>query len=517
MIIPVNNFGGLGLVPDLPASEQPLNVWTSGQNVRFQNGVVKKMTGHSEVYPTPLNAPYWLFYVPGLWLYAGLTAVGATDTGSHADITRVAGAYNANNVDTWTGGSIEDIVVLTNGTDVPQMWNPPALATKLIALSGFPANTTCKVLRSFKRYLVALDVTKVATRYKQMIKWSDQAPTGLVPASWDETDETIDAGEYTLPSEGGDLQDLILIRDSGALYKTNQVWRMEYVGGVDIFDFRKVFGTFGAVSRRCAAEFFTGEQIVYTGDDLVLHDLTSAKSVLDNKAKALFRGLVDQSLFGMAWVAVNYYSREVWVGIVEIGYLSPNKAVVWNWNLNTVGVRELPGVAFAEAGPVIPFSDTWDGSAGTWDADTGTWNDGVSNPNERRLMLASSTNTKLYLADSTEQFDGSSLTANVVRTGLGFPLKVNAPPDFTTEKLLKGIWPHITGTAGGVVNVYVGTQSTIEGDVTWGAAFPFTIGTSSFLDPLVSSRLFALKFESTGNITWSMSGYDVEVVAIGGR
>ena len=46
---------------------------------------------------------------------------------------------------------------------------------------------------------------------------------------------------------------------------------------------------------------------------------------------------------------------------------------------------------------------------------------------------------------------------------------------------------------------------------------PYTIGTSTFLDPLVAGRLHALRFESTGNLAWKLNGYDVDVVAIGSR
>src|SRR3990167_709378 len=169
MIHNINAMAQYGVLPDIPVTELPLNAWTRVQNVRFRDGAVEKFTGHSEVYTSAVCAPYWLLQVPRstpgtyFWLYAGLTAVGAYDGSSHADITRAAGAYTADSIQSWTGAIIEGIPVITNGVDAPQMWNTPALATDLIALSNFPASTTCNVMRSLKRYLVALDVTKTGT------------------------------------------------------------------------------------------------------------------------------------------------------------------------------------------------------------------------------------------------------------------------------------------------------------------------------------------------------------------
>ena len=518
MIHNINNLSQFGLVPDMPFSEIPLNAWTRAQNVRFINGAVEKMTGQFEVYTSPVVAPYWLLQCPShFWLYAGLTGVGATDGTSHADITRAAGVYTGTDLNGWTGTVIEGIPVISNNADVPQMWSPPALATDLIALTAWPATYFCKALRSIKRYLVALNVTKGAVNHPYLVKWSDQAPSNAVPASWDETDATIDAAEFSLPSDGGEIQDMIPLRDTGIIYKESQTWRMSYVAGAEIFKFEKVFDSIGAINSRCAAEFFSGKHVVYTGDDIVLHDGSQAKSLLDEKAKSLLTDNVDTDRYNQAYVTVDYKNREVWTCFVESGYTLPSKAIIWNWVKDNITVRELPNAAYIVAGTVTPDADLWSSSATGWDTDTGYWLDGQDNPNERRILMASPSDTKLFIGDHTQQFNGSNMTAFVERTSLGFPLKKDSPPDFTTEKLLKGIWPRITGTTGGVVNVYIGTQDVPGGAVTWQVAMPFTIGTTEWLDPMATGRLHAVKFESTGNLTWRLNGYDVDVVSIGSR
>ena len=74
--------------------------------------------------------------------------------------------------------------------------------------------------------------------------------------------------------------------------------------------------------------------------------------------------------------------------------------------------------------------------------------------------------------------------------------------------------PRIEGTAGGVVNVHLGTQKKIGGPVDYTTTRAFIIGESEMLDfsDSESSRLHAIKFESSTPIHWKLSSYDVDVI-----
>lgn len=525
-MIPVNNVGAIGFIPDQPLSELPLNAWSAGKNVRFRDGAVEKFSGHVEVYATPTWAPYWLMPVPFgsayYWLYAGASKVGATDGSTHADITRAAGGDYTTDLNVgWTGDIIERVPVMTNGADAPQMWNGVSLATKLTPLTAWPVNYTTRSMRALKRYLVALDITKATgTRYPNMIKWSDAAPSGAVPASWDETSTTNDAGEWTLSDKGGFLIDSIPLRDDLVLYKEQETWRMYYVGGIDVFRFERKFASLGMLARKCAVEFFSGKHVVFAGDDIVQHDGQQAQSLLTRRLRTALSSTIDSTYYQRSFVAVNYASKEVWTCIPETGQSTATRAFVWNWVEGTMSIRDLPNAAFIEAGIVNPVNaeETWAGAIGTWATDTSAWGDRSYDPAQRKMLMAIPGTTKLYTPDNTQQFDGNNATAYVERQQLGFPLKADSPPDYTTEKRLRGLWPRITGTAGGIINIYVGTHERVDGPVTWQAAFPFTIGSTEYVDTigdLPDAKLHALKFESTSNISWRLNGYDADVVPAG--
>lgn len=522
MIIPVKGLGELGIITDLPFDELPLHAWTAARNVRFRAGAVEKLLGHQEVFAGSLNPAEWLlFAVQGgtaFWLYAGTAKVGATDGLTHADITRATGGNYSMSVSAgWTGGLIEDIPVINNGVDVPQIWNKPALNKKLEPLPNWPANTSANVLRVYKRYLVLLDVSKAGLRYPTMIKWSHEAPTGNVPDNWDETDETRDAGEYTLPGDGGFLIDGVPLRDSMVLYKENQAWLMQYVGGVAVFRFTKLFGNVGMLSRRCAAEWLGGKQLVFTGDDVVVHDGNTVESVMDARARGLLQDRLDPSFVNKAFVAINHAKSEAMVCVPELGQTYCTRALIWNWKSRQWGDRELPLVSFIERGLVAPqsASQTWEGAGTqTWAQALQAWGDRQTDPTKQRLLMAVPGVSKLYVPDQSLVFAGGQMVANVVREGIGFPLKAKDPPDFTSMKQVLALYPHITGTEGGLVNVSLGTQERMGAPTVWRQTRAFEIGSTTMCDfaDVPASRLHALKFESSTELSWRLTSYDADVV-----
>lgn len=522
--VPINNLGQYGLVADMQSHEMPLNAWSGGRNIRFRDNYVEKFLGHVEVLATPSWAPYWLLPAVNAagtshWLYASLTKVGATDMASHADITRAAGGdYAATEDIGWIGDVLNGLPVITNGVDTPQVWNPVSLAQPLVALPNWPAGYLCRSLRAFKTFLIALDITdNLGVRYPRNIKWSHPADVGSVPVSWDHTDPIYDAGEIELAETADRVVDAFSLRDIKVVYKEYSTYGMQYIGGVNVFRVYKIFDSFGAFTKKCAVEYFNGKHIVFTGDDVVLHDGQQANSILKGRLRRFLAGVISSTTYLRSFVAVNYPLFEVWVCFPETGYDRPNRAFVWNWKEDKWGVRDLPLAGFIASGVVNPIgaSEVWSGDTDPWSADGTTWGDRNFEPSQRKMLMAVPSLTKLMTLDDSHQENGSNMTSYVERTGLGIPLKAEGPPDFTTLKEITRLWPRIEGTDGGVVNVYVGSQDKVDGPVTYGAAMPYTIGTTEFVEPMVTSRLHALKFESSSNISWRLHGYDAEVVKRG--
>lgn len=533
MLVPINNCGEHGLILDLPAHSLPLNAWTSGQNVRFRDGAVERALGHIGVFGTPPIAPHFLLpvttAVSHYWIYAGATKVYVVDAASiHTNITRqVTGAdvdYSASSDARWTGGVLGGIPVLANPTDPPQYWDN-AITSNLQDLpyvtgvsTWADVGLTCKALRPFRNYLIALDISSGGERFPHTVKWSHPAVPGELPTSWDVTDPTKDAGEFPLSQTNGWLLDCVPLRDTNILYKEDSIWGMQYAGGLDIFRFYQIFRELGMIAINCAIEYESGKHAVFGLGDLTAHDGQSMKSIVTNRVRRTLFNRIDTTNLKTSFVARNAKTREVWFCYPTSGSAVPNEALLWNWETGAIGFKELPQTRFAENGLVFSqdVPDTWDSDNESWDSDTTKWGDRNFSITESDLLLASEA-PALYKVTG-ETFNGDSYTSFVERTGIGVPSPHSGlPPDVSSIKFLRSIYPHIEGPDNAIVNVFVGTQKFVDGPVTWHGPYSYQINNTKKIDVRLSGVLFAVRFSTDEPIPWRLSGYELDVDRLGKR
>jgi hypothetical protein len=522
-LIPIDSVGSLGVIKDKKPHELPLEAWSSAQNVRFTDNYVEKFRGE-ELWQTPSIVPYWAMAVQQplayYWLYAGLAKVYVFNGATHTNITRQALGvdvdYTANAEQNWTGGILNGVPVLNNGVDVPQMWQPVDVGTKLAMLSNWDANWVCGAMRPFRNFLVALDVTKSGTRYPQMVKWSHPADPGALPDSWDETDDTKDAGEYSLAETPGFVVDCIPLRDVNVVYKEDAIFTMQYIGGINIFRFAALSKQLGILSRRCAVEYRPGLHAVFCVGDIVKHDGQQVVSILDGRMRKWLAANLDQTYYARSF-AVNFQAKhEVWFCFPLDGNAFPNMALVWNWQDNTLAFRQLSDVTHIEPGLLSEAAPAWASASGVWEAQTEVWDVRPFGAAENSLVQVRPTATTLTVTESTNQFSGSAMTSSVERTGIAVPFVAGKAPDFSAYKFIRAIWPRIEGTDGGQVSITIGTQDQIDGSVTWATPVLYTIGTTQKIDCRVAGRLLAIRVESTADIEWRLHGYELDVLP-GGR
>jgi len=520
----VHNVGIGGIVQDIPDHLLPPEVWTAGQNVRFQDNKVLKVSGEQTVFDPPTVAPYWAIGVSTVAdyhvLYAGLAAAYSVDTaGTHTVRTRASGAYTGAAADLWNGGVLGGILVITNNVDDPQFW-ATAGSGLLADLTNWPASTECRIIRPFKNFLVAFDITKSGTNLPHRIKWSHPADPGSVPSSWDETDPTKDTGEVDLPdSQSGLLQDARGLRDLMVMYKEDSTWAMQHIGGTFIMRETPIFSETGILAQRCVAAMPNAEKhFVMTGDDLTTHNGQQMESILDKRWKRWISNNMDTDNFAASYCVPNQIADEMWFCFPESGSTTPNLALIWNYKDNTLGIRDLRDARFIGAMVVneAVAAATWSGVTGAWTAPSvDVWGSRTFSPNRLGLLQCDSANTQLLQLDSTNQAIGVSFNASIERTGLsiiGQDRFGNPRSDPSVRKLCKRIWPKASGDA---FSVQVGKQELIGGPVTWEPAQTFTPGVDEYLDFCSNGRLIGVRFSSTGDVSWNLEGYDLDIEVLG--
>jgi len=175
--------------------------------------------------------------------FPSLTALNGaiTSTSATTDITvdstadfPITGTFTIDSEDiSYTG------VTSTTFTGISRAQNGTTGATHLDDAPVF-VNVYCRSMRAFRTFLVGLYVQKAGVNFPRLVKWSTEATIQATPTSWNETDSTVDAGEYELADTKGDILDGLQLRDTFMIYKEDATYSMQFVGVPFIFSFRQL-------------------------------------------------------------------------------------------------------------------------------------------------------------------------------------------------------------------------------------------------------------------------------------
>lgn len=516
--------GAIGLVLDTAPAELPPEAWSFAENIRFANSAAQVMLGDQQLAISTAQLEYALPTLYGAgegasWLLASGTKAWAWE---NPDLTEVTPSGVTGLVGTglnWSGGTLGQVTFLNNGLQKPWAWMSNDPLTLMVELANWPASTTAQCLRSFKQYLVALDVTKGVSRYPTLVKWSHPADPGTVPVSWDETDPTRDAGEHTLSETPGVCVDSVPLRDVNIIYKTDSVWGMQLIGGVFVFRFYKIFGDFGAAKMNCAVEYSSGKHFVFTGTDVMIHDGTSARSITTNRVKSLFK-LISSTQLLTCYVVAHPAMNEVWLcwRRAEDNVLAADTALIYNHSENTWTLRKLPDYRYIAPGRVeqAPTDVTWDDldDTSSWEEDGILWGE-TENISSSLRLLGLGTLSMVWV----DGLVSGMSTAKLERTYVGIPIRSGKPPDLSVVKFVSRVWPRIKGTAGTKLKITFGVANSVAKEPVWKAVKTFTIGTTEKLDLTLTGKMMAIRLEidptSPVQSAWSYHGMDIDVQPVG--
>lgn len=403
----IDNVGQIGLISDTGFRKLGDGAWSDGRNVRFDGYSAKKVRGARAIQGSLSTSAYSLFphttFDGSLFFaYAGLTTVYTVNNNTHYDITRatLSGTvepYSADATELWTGGVLGGLLFLNNGVDVPQVQQTPTASCRLSDLPNWPTTVTTRAacMRSYKNFLVALDITKGAIRYRQMVKWSASADPLTVPASWDESDTTSDNGETSLSETNGTVIECMPLRDINIIYKDDSVHGMQFIGGTFIFRFYQIFAGVGILSRNCVAAFENYHLFVGNDLDVYVHDGNSIRSIAQDKWREWLRLNIDGSRYQRMFVVPNPTTTEIWIFVPTGEEEYASTVLMWNWRKDTWGIRDVNNVSHGAVGG-IESSDyvvTWATVPGTWASTGSTWSELDSLPPDKKLVLVSPTRT----------------------------------------------------------------------------------------------------------------------------
>lgn len=532
-VVEINDLTTFGQVNDIPAYQLPPEAWTTVENMRFTKDGVAVLDGWAQIYGTPGVPPHFAIPVKSTsqtwWLYTSLTKAYVFDGVNHTNITRqTAGVdvnYTANNTQDWNGTIFGGVPILNDGVDVPQYWASYSIATKLAALPNWPATSRAKIIRNFNSFLVAFNVTDVATIYPHLVWWSAPADPGTVPVTWDYNDPTNESGRNPLPDvNSGEILEAKMLQNTMFIYKERSIWKMTYIGGQFVFDFDVFLEEIGILGPRCVCSDEKGlRHIVVTQDDIIAHNGNSVDSILtDRQRRNLFESLMNRDAAATSFIFLNRLKDEIWFCFPEQGQTQPTRALIWNYKKGKGAISFSNGISFRNAvvGDIEGASvDFWSTGTDVWDTDTGGWSQFFRG----RVVLCSPVNTKFYQLDSGTTRDGAQFTPTLQRVDLGIIGKTRsgAPVnDWKKLKMVDSVAPKVNGAS---IRVRVGFRDAVgeTSPLQWQDYTAFNPASDIWVNTITNEtitgcgRAVAIEFSADNSASWRIDGYSMDVTVVG--
>ncbi len=347
----IGPLGDAGVISDRIAESLPPNVVSDAQNVRFRNGEASRISGNDR-YITPPTTENWIY---AHWLQSDPSIDRALILVSDDSAFRVyfkttvisAGTLiNDHGAGPMHSAEIDGQVVINTGADRPER-----IFFFQQNLPDWDNTWTAKVLRRYKRFLVALNMTEGGTQYGNRYRVSEIAISGDVPQSW-----TPGAGSNAIVDTLDAAGVIIWAEELGEdfiIYTDESTHVMTFTGDIFVMQERPLLNGYGILAGRCAIPWNRKHFVAERGR-IYVHDGRAATDIISGKAYEKVFPRMDTTNYTNSFCVPNRSHDELWFCFPETGAIHATVAAMWNWKNNTWAFRELPNARYIAHGLKLP-------------------------------------------------------------------------------------------------------------------------------------------------------------------
>lgn len=471
--------------------------------------------------------------------------IAAPTSGVTATATCVLGPPTGTDPRAWTSTTMGQVLYVNRPDRAPQWWNQQS--ANWSALPMQECAWTCRSLRAFGDYLIALNVTKPNTftapftgqqtaggTMPSLFKWSDVTLAGQTPPDWDPTNPATSAGENPLEQFTTPIVDGAPLRNVFAVYSENEVCIVEQTGQQSVFSFNYQFTkNAGLIAPNCVVEV-DGVHYCFGPTDIYKHDGVEKVSIVDKRNReTIFRNL-NKTLSEVCFVfympnldSILFAYNTGDPNAVFKGADRCNYGAVYDIPNDTWSFVDLPNVSsgcMANLDTVYTWSSVPAGS--TWANIGGSWYDQENTFVKSPVMVSGAltgkiTNNRLCAYDFVTTGNRTyvylpeiNTPAFVERTGISLD---TLGSNLTTYKRLRRIFPQLfVYQPGATMLVQIGYSNTPSGAVTWGPSIPFDPVADYKVDTITGGRYLAVRFTVNVPSDFEIAGFDCDV-SEGGR
>lgn len=411
----VNNLGSVGYIgkQDKKPFELPPEAWDRVINARCHNGAATALgvancvskipvtgSGDANDFITELtyhvsSQLWWITFGSEVVLALQPSGSSCGSPTSHTLHTESV-PYTGTDPKVWVIDKLFGNIIATNQQTTPLYlaWDAIIGTDSLQKLPGWEAefgeNASCEAIASAKGFILAGNISttgsgrvNVSEHFATRIAWSDQILDtfeygGRIPDSWDASDPTKQTGAFDLPSDTGQVIAMKRLRDDVIVYTERSMYRVFYVGGAKIWDYREIFSNQGIYGPKCVEEF-EGKHFIVGTDDILLYDGQQVTTLADGRVRRDVYDYLTHDMRKRINIGTDFKRS-------EIHLLFPSKKsidgvdsdLVWSWEDNVWTPRELETVATRGEGcytTIIRENLTLDGGVADPDTSSKAWDD----------------------------------------------------------------------------------------------------------------------------------------------
>lgn len=429
----------------------------------------------------------------------------------------------------------------------PQYFGPES--TVFAPIPNQESKWTCRSLRAFGDFLIALNVTKPPTwvspfsgvtvvggSLPNLFKWSDVVLEGNTPGSWDPTNPNTSAGENPLEGLTSPIVDGLAMRNLFMVYSETEIWAVEQTGTQSVFQFQQAFSDGGLIAPNCVVEV-AGVHYCFGPNDIYKHDGSEKVSIVDKRNRqSIFRNLnakAAEQCFVQYIPHLDSILFAYQTGDTFFSFRTPptegcNAGALYDISNDTWTFIDLPnvaGFAMANADMIYTYASVPSGS--TYANFGGSYYD-QQNTFRKSAVAVSASSTDAGITQNRllgyDFMDVGWLAFNyepevntqafVERTGIALD---QLGSNLATYKRLRRIFPLVASLNPNVqVQVQIGYSNTPAGAVTWGPVQSFDPATQYKVDTITGGRYLAIRFLIPTPADFEIAGFDADV-SDGGR
>lgn len=491
-----------GFISDTADHEASEEFWTVCNNVQFRDGFATRLDGFRPGYETEIAAiaPVEMYHAVnsvfgGLNWWLMFQKSGTAHAIQAGTVVQIDNSLLSIVEKPWEYSSslLNGLPIISNSRDEPVYWPGSG---NLLVLPGWVTGESCRFIAVLKFHIFAFNISGPSGSFEHLVKWSSATEPGAVPQEWVSTLEN-DAGDVVLADSPGAILCAYPLGDALYIYKRSATYQARFVGGQNVFSFRKVQSSSGALTPRSVCDI-GGAHFIVSDGAVVINDGTTRRDIGEGRIKDLLFDQLDEDEFFQLSCTYNRAKDEVVVAFPSSGSTYNNVALIYDISTDSFGVRSLAQVTHLPVGLVrdaVP-ENTWANRTEPWIVASGVWAATLGASAVDSLMTLKI--TEFTVEDVN---NGLEFGATIGRTGLDF----NEPERI---KFVKRV--HIrTREPFGTLFVRVGGSMQPNSAINWSPEVAIT-DTQQIVNIFAMGRYIGVEVRSADGVIWKLTGIDIE-------